>query len=197
MCSKIADQCKSHKERLNHLAGVRARAARKRDHGETCAADREFISGRGLYLGWSEAQVCDDDGLPLHPGPLPVSALADLADAVRLLGVIHLDTYLAHSGDGFSSKTSLIPVVTQVLSAFPFVALKSKHAMRDIYLMDVENMPPSVYIDDLIHAQSQKKKSGEKCSQEKRSEETKARQRNSTAPMSEPLSANGALSCCC
>ena len=141
--------------RLKHLARQRKRAATKKQVGSATAkvSEREFVTGNGLYSNWADVSLQDDDGFPMHSGPMQLDSLVMIGNSVRLMGIVHLDSLVANMGCGVVANKSLIPTMDQVLTAFPFVALKVKHSKSDIYICDIENMPPSAFIGDLVKSQ--------------------------------------------
>ena len=109
-------------------------------------------------MSWESASITDNDGTLKVKGPLDLYQLADLADAVHMYAVIHLDEYLNNLGLGdFASKKSLVPYMNQILDQLPIIGMKAHHAMCSIWLLDGHNMPPSTYLEELFNAEAKAK----------------------------------------
>ena len=77
-CLAIVARTKEAIGRLKHLTRQRKRAATKKQAGSATAKvpEREFVTGDGLYSNWADVSLQDDDGFPMHSGPIQLGSLA-------------------------------------------------------------------------------------------------------------------------
>ena len=85
----IQEHCKAEIARLKHNAGVQMRRKSEKK------ADKEYRTGHGIYhKDWTSVNIESS----YTGGRMTLDEMADLADAVRIRGMIHLDTYVKHTG---------------------------------------------------------------------------------------------------
>ena len=97
----------------------------------------------GVSKQWCEVDCCSVTGR-LSPGEL-----AELAEAIRQLSRVHLDSWCKTLGLGMEihSQQSILPIMEQACAVLPVVAVKRKHSKRDVWLHDYHNLMPQFMLD--------------------------------------------------
>ena len=88
--------------------------------------------------------ACPDVDCYRVAGRLSPEELANLAEAIRQLGSVHLDQWCKHLGIGLEigRNQTILPIMDQVCSTMPVLAVKMKHSKSDVVLFDAHNCPP-------------------------------------------------------
>ena len=122
-CTKSATDLDAERSRIKHLIVMRNQRHKKDKTEKEVRLDHLGISKQWYEVDCRSVQ-----------GRLSPEELAHLAEAVRQLGRVHLDSWCKTLGLGIElhAQQTLLPIMEQVCAVFPVAAVKRKHSKRDI-----------------------------------------------------------------
>jgi hypothetical protein len=129
-CTKSATSLHVERSRIKHLIIMHNQRHKKDKADKEVRHNPDVISKQ-----WHEVDCRSVQGR------LSPEELAHLAEAVRQLGRVHLDSWCKTLGLGIElhSQQTLLPIMEQVCAVLPVAAVKRKHSKRDIWLHDFHN----------------------------------------------------------
>jgi hypothetical protein len=134
ICKNITAFLCAERSRVQHLIVM----ANQRNKGTLKTPKEVRCNPDVLDLAWSDVDCYR------VAGRLSPKELANLADAIRQLVSVHLDQWCKHLGIGIEigRNQTILPIVDQVCSTVPVLAVKMKHSRSDVVLFDAHNCLP-------------------------------------------------------